>query len=190
MSWFATGEPPEYDVAVANIKVPIWPTAEGPRIDPRFRFNKGQYLPAPKPSQYFIRMRVANAPGQITYNAVLNLLAISDTAIVGSTGLSPEGYSLEFRWDLFDTPDPTFDVVGHKVTITYNHTGFPSFWISHMWGSDVPALYDSVEVPLLARKVFGENGFWKDTNYDPDVNTDVTIDTVVRNMYEWWPISE
>lgn len=190
MTWFDKGEPPEYDLAASHIKVSPWPHPDGPRIDARFRMNKGQFLPAPKPSRYFLRMRPFSGLPPITFNSLVDILPISDTELEGSTGVDPDGYSLDFKWKLFVDPDPLFSVVGHQLTITYHHVGFPDFWITGMFGSDQPADYDTVEVPLLASEPFIHPITWKDTNYDPLVNTDVTIGAPMANMFEWWPLSE
>jgi len=190
MVWFDTGTPQQYDFAANNKKVPIWPTAESPRIDARFRLNKGQFLPAPRASKYFLRMRVDSGPDPLTRNAEINILPTGVGVLEGSTGVSTDGYEIVMKWEEVLTPEPLFNVVGMRVTMTYNHTGFPSFFQEQMLGSNHPPNYDTVEVNLILERFFGTGLFWNNSNYDPLVNTDVTIVNPLLNMYAWWTLSE
>jgi hypothetical protein len=189
MPWFETGEPAEATFAGDNLKISPWPAPNGPRIDTRFRFNYGQYLPAPRPSHFFIRIKLESGPDPTIYNATAKLLASSNTLLEGTTGISVDGLEVVFQIELFEFPvvEPFFGTSGIRYRLILKKSGFPDF----VWNQFYNRVEDGggIYVPLLQDKKWGSSDPGQYSNFDPLVFTYITI-TPPYNIYEWWPISE
>lgn len=190
MPWYADGFPPQYDVAANNRKVAPWPQPNGPRVDCRFRQNYGQYLPAPRPSQFFFRMNLDTPPGIVRQNGSVNLLAVSDTLLRGNSGTSPDGYTVIFEIELFEFPvvEPHFGTSGIRYNFILQNDGFPDLYFRQFIARSEDGGLASV--PLLQGYVGAVTGLGTEySNFDPFVFTYIS-NPIQWNFFTWWPLSE
>lgn len=190
MTWFADGAPPEFITARDNKKIALWPFSGLTRIDPRFRLINGEGKPAPRGAQYFVRFIFDDGPPQVIKNCVIPMAAIGDQELEGTSGVSGDGFEFILNIKSWTTPDPVNSVFGFEYEITYKHAGFPDFFIRQMQGTTDPVAAETlaiqVESPTWDQ---GAGPFWFSTDYDPLINTDVTV-AVMQDNWFWWPVSE
>ena len=190
MPWYANGFPQQYDFAANNQKVSPWPHPNGPRIDCRFRFNYGQFLPAPRPSQFFFRMNLAAGGSGPVQNGSVKLLAVSDVLLQGNAGTSADGYTVIFEIELFEFPvvEPHYGTSGIRYNFILQKAGFPDLFYRQFW----PRFEDGGQpfVRLDADKEFllvGGSGDY--SNFDPLIFTYIT-NPIQFDLFAWWPLSE
>ena len=134
-------------------------------------------------------MKLTSGPNPVIYNASVNVLAVSDTLLQGSTGVSADDFEIVFEVELFEFPivEPVLGTSGIRYRLILKHGGFPDFVWNQMFRrvEDGGALF----VPLLQDKKWAVSHLGEYSNYDPAVFTYITI-TPPYEIYEWWPISE
>lgn len=191
MTWFADGDPPEFETARDNPKIALWPYSQNVRIDPRYRLLMGEGLPAPRAGQYFVRFVIEDGPPSVTKNCVIPLVPIGDQELEGTSGVSADGYEFILNIRPWTTPDPEFSVFGHEHTITYKHSGFPDFFVRQMYGTDDVGSQFTVRIKVDDPNWDQHMGpFWFSTDYDPLINTDVDDVAVMQDNWFHWPLSE
>jgi hypothetical protein len=190
LPWLADGAPPEYVWAWANKEIPAWPAPNGPRIDSRFRFNYGEYLPAPRPSKFFVRFVTGIGVSEKISNGWVDLMAVSDTLLQGTIPANAEGYSITFEIELFEDPvkEPFFGKSGIRNQIILHRAGFPDLYWRQLGFAESDGGVPFVTLKLRKEFTVIQQPF-DYTNYDPLIHTYVQT-TFLAQLFEYFPLSE
>lgn len=118
------------------------------------------------------------------------MAAIGDQELEGTSGVSGDGFEFVLNIKSWTTPDPVDSVFGFEYEMTYKHAGFPDFFVRQMQGTTDPVAAKLLAIPVESPTWDqGLGPFWFSTDYDPLINTDVTVAVMMDNWF-WWPVSE
>ncbi len=133
MPWLDDGTPQSIVDALANTKKSLWPRDETNRSDARFRHLLGDGMPYPRPQRWVIRIIPDLGLPTVFLNGWLDLAAVSDTVLTGSTGMSAAGHQMDLDITSYaDTTDPNFGFNGIEYRLTFLGIGGDTFWYAYM----------------------------------------------------------
>lgn len=151
MPWLDDGQPQSIVDALNNTKKALWPRDETNRSDARFRHLLGEGMPYPRPSRWVVRIVPDTALPTVFRNGWLDLSAISDTVLTGSTGMSAEGYQMDLTLTSYGTTvDPNFGFNGIEYDLTFLSAGGDTFFYKYMIPVDEPTFfYETIPLDWL-----------------------------------------